>query len=431
MAAVSDLSQRFAQIYIDDDPYRVVLYNGPGAAPGSVSTTQIALSVLLNTSVRLVDAAFFQNAYLLIKAKLIVIAGGNALTISAALGEKGRANLTSAILNWRLPYIGICAGALLACRTTTISGVDVEHPFGANMPFAFHGAAALPVLNKGATFKSSESVEMVRKIAIKTREEVLIGYSYYLDGPSFVNPKSYHNVKVLGHYIIDESLPLKSQPAAIIHCTYDDINAVLCGPHPETTTPYLYSDKTLPEASLLSPVFSHTVMRTMLIALGFLKNKTSLKTLLKGIGIIKKPITPLVPTGIEALPSSVHYLINSYCVETPFTEKATPFLQFLPPLQKEHAFQLITYVENLRLQLIKVVANRFTEGSKIEGDRTFQYAKVFGDKDKNLLLKKLDIQTNTLCIKVQDLVNMGFTDVIPFNAKYLTLDKYVDAMEAS
>jgi Biotin-protein ligase, N terminal len=91
---------------------RVLLYNGTGTSPHDVTAVEHVLSTLdlkystANTSQMEVMTASRLSSY-----KLLIVPGGNSITIGKNLSHAATAKIHDAVVNDGLHYLGICAGA--------------------------------------------------------------------------------------------------------------------------------------------------------------------------------------------------------------------------------------------------------------------------------------------------------------------------------
>ena len=90
----------------------VLLYNGTGTSSGDVTAVESVLSTLnlhystANTSQMEAISASQLAAY-----KLLIVPGGNSITIGNNLSQNATTKIHNAVLNNGLHYLGICAGA--------------------------------------------------------------------------------------------------------------------------------------------------------------------------------------------------------------------------------------------------------------------------------------------------------------------------------
>ena len=425
----SSLSHSFAKLQVEDKDASIILYNGKGVSPASAEAVQVIISTLLRAPVQLVTEKFFQdneafgNAVRNRKIKLIIFVGAlSTQAVEEGLGMDGLANLAYAIRVFKIPYFGICAGAYLVSRNRQFEEVEIERRRyksykRCDYPDIFKGWASGPVLNEKVTLVQPS--ECIRKLSVITPKEIVNGYCVYFNGPSFYS-RDMSGIKVLGRFITNEDLPLTEQPAAIIHCTDNGINAVLCGPHPEF----------LQDPSI-SPAFSYTIFHTMLTALGFFKKERSMQTFLKGIGLKKKETRNSTEcTGIEklyALPTSAHFLISAYVQDA---KEKISFLGALPSFQKATTELCYKQFETLRDKLIKVIGFQFTDPSSLPFEERFftPYTHYSLDKRKLELLRLMHASREG--IKVGLLVDRCFQSIIPGSAQYDNLETYVYVKEA-
>jgi glutamine amidotransferase-like uncharacterized protein len=419
-SVVAELSKAFVEFNVtvreDDSLKSIVLYNGPGAAADCVRLTKLAITCILNTPVQLVDASFFQRTDWIKNTKLIVIPGGlSTFTIRQALGTIGMQNLYTAICLHKVPYLGICAGAILVSSFFELNNVTYKTPTPPYTFPLFQGTATIPIPQRGYAANAQGSVEMVRRIILGDGSSGISGYCFYKDGPGFLDALQHKNVEILGRYVTDSTKPLEMQPPALIHCT-DIGNAVLCGPHPEFSR--LSDDISITRQSFLRPAFLQTTFETMFAALGLLK---------------KKPCTVADFTGIETLTTHAQHIIYSY-LEQPFgvAPQNVPFVKHLPSFQAMQISDLVNRLQTLRDRLIRVVALEFTLQSPTpHGDRLLETLSYGEDYNMFALFKFLQHphhEKETL-LKISTIIEKCLQTVIPDSQRYEKLEKYAQLKE--
>jgi len=94
---------------------RVLLFVGTGTSSGDVAAVKTMLGTLKLTYATATSSQLNgMSVSALTKYKLLLVPGGNAVTISKYLSSTAKTNVRTAIVNNGLHYLGICAGAFLA-----------------------------------------------------------------------------------------------------------------------------------------------------------------------------------------------------------------------------------------------------------------------------------------------------------------------------
>lgn len=350
---VTDLSASFAKMSLEEGPAPIIVYNGRGTACKSAEALARIVPRLLDMPAQLVTEEFFKNEPFfhdldrVRKIRLVILPGGNAREMEAALGSDGLANLAYLIRFQKIPCLAICAGAFLLSERSFFHDTQIQWKPLRDSPRFYHGIASCPVEKS-----DKELPDWIRKICVKTSQKKVIGNVIYINGPEFhpvdINWEKIKGIKVLARFRTLESTPSSQSPAAIIHLK--DFNCVLCGPHPES----LFESE-------ISPEFSYTVFQTMLTALGFFKKDKSWNAFFKGIGVKKRPIHETsVSTALEkfhTMPTPVHFLIHAYCGTD------TPFLQCLPRFQQIAVQHGVDDLESMRNRLYTVIGKGLAEPS--------------------------------------------------------------------
>ena len=178
----------------------ILLFNGTGTSPNDVKAVE---AVLKN---RRLDYAKVNSAQLnglnegqLLAHRLLIVPGGNYLTIAKNLSPATATNLHNAV-GAGLNYLGICAGGLLAGNATSNS-LNLT----AGVRVGFYAA-----VNRG-THKAAVSITLGQAPAME---------HYWEDGPQFTGWGA-----VLGRY--PDGTP------AIVEGTCGKGWVILCGVHPE------------------------------------------------------------------------------------------------------------------------------------------------------------------------------------------------------
>jgi len=423
------LSKSFAKLSIEETSAPIILYNGRGADAKCVEATHAIVSNLLKMPIRLVSEKFFSEHHPFEHIKLIIFPGGSTYEMEDALGPKGLDRLDYLITVIKIACLGICAGAILLSKERFFNGDAIERPkrpysyFPLSYPDIFKGKAIGPV---------PDTVEQLspwlRKIRIKTAQEKITGFTTYVKGVWFDvlrNEKKLDGVKVLGRYLTDLSLPSVKLPPAIIHCTDNDLNCVLCGPHPE-----FVSDPDI------SPNFSNAMFHTMFQALGFFQKDRSFSAICKSVGLKKRPMREITDcTGIEkflSLPITTHYLVKEYCG----VEDGETFFRWLPPLHQTTVKYCSTELVSLKNRLTVVIGKAHTAPSSLfYGERRFKpsYSDLRGAelrKDIVNLFKMLEMPIPEKEFPIiGNLIETSFQSLIPGNPQYEEIVKYVYKME--
>jgi len=211
----------------------VFVYNGPAADPQCVKAT-VDMLERFKIPAQAAGIPVLHDLEALKKARAIVIPGSqSAGRMRFGMGDLGVRNIYMATHNFQRPYLGLCAGGILASDGLVYNG---ELLYKCPAPRLFQGAAEVAPI-PGENNPNARTVQLPGQS----------GRLYYENGPSFKDAARFNHVKVLGTYT--------NGAAAIIHSTKDGANAVLSGVHPELT----------------QSAFAHCVMRTVLQKLGLLK----------------------------------------------------------------------------------------------------------------------------------------------------------------
>lgn len=307
------LSKQFAELTITDTPAPYILYGGTGAAPHSVKAIQIIVSTILRLPIQIVtekffqNEEFFQNAAKIRTIRLIIFPGGISTSkIEEALESVGLENLYTAICVFKVAFLGICAGTNLTSKEMRFHDEPFRRKFRfCAYPDIFKGIAHTPV--PATVDKVSECT---RKISLICSQEIVEGYVVNMHSPWF-DIQDASGVKVLAYYNTNKSVPLDAQPPAIIHCTENGTNGVLCAPHAEILLD-------LPT----SPVFADLIFQTMLKALGFLPKDLSWNAFFKGFGLKQRQIRSI--TDCPAIEKFYSLSTAPISLLTPTVEMRSP-----------------------------------------------------------------------------------------------------------
>ncbi|MGQ9459769.1 MAG: PKD domain-containing protein [Candidatus Bathyarchaeaceae archaeon] len=194
---------------------RVALYYGRGIWDDG----KIALMHMfewMNASVTIVDKNDVQGGNL-VNFDLLCMPGGWAGDIFEGLGITGILKIQDFVREGGA-YMGICAGAYLACDRTIWREELIDFPLD-----LFPGEAVGPV--EGVSSGSMVKIKMVNRTHPITAHEPEYEWILYALGPEF-HAYEWADVTVLGRYDANDE-------PAIVACEYGSGRVFLTGPHPE------------------------------------------------------------------------------------------------------------------------------------------------------------------------------------------------------
>jgi glutamine amidotransferase-like uncharacterized protein len=157
----------------------------------------------------------------LVNYDVFVMPGGNSWDQYVGLGyEKGASKIRDFVSKGG-GYIGICAGAYLACDYIVWEGTRYSYPMGL---FPGHGDGAIDEIASWP-YSSMTNISIVNHTHPITKSLPDSMWILYYGGPEFY-PYAGANVTILGRYQVNGE-------AAIVACQYGSGKVFLTGPHPE------------------------------------------------------------------------------------------------------------------------------------------------------------------------------------------------------
>lgn len=158
--------------------------------------------------------------------KLIVIPGGRDKEFLAEIGEKGMGNIRNYVRNGG-NYLGICAGAYLACSYIKFEMHRPDYRVEGKRPLQFFPGLGIGSVTSAFSYNSESGAEGKKLIVGDA-----IMHGYVNGGPFFdMNGVISTDIKVMARYEDGE--------AAIVDCTVDKGRAILSGIHLEVSADYL------------------------------------------------------------------------------------------------------------------------------------------------------------------------------------------------